>query len=155
MKFFIKKLKWMFKTFKNPISILLFYKGKTNKCTFKFRDKKINNIEFTKDFDFSNPIIMYWEKGPFPDQFINFINNFDIKKENFEYDGLKFKAHPSSWVFFEADDYFDKFEIKDRVVLDIGGNVGDTALKFAQKGAIIYAFEPMPSLYEIALKISI
>ena len=84
------------------------------------------------------------------DQFITFLNDFDINKKYLEYDGLKFKNHPTSWIFFESDDYFDKFNVKDRVVMDIGGNVGDTALKFAKFGANVYAFEPVPYLSEIA-----
>lgn len=149
----IKKVKWIVKTFKNPISVYLFTRRKINDCTFKFRDKKINDVKFTRDFDFSYPILLYWDKEePFPDKFINFFNNFDINSEFFEYAGLKFKVDTSSVIFFESDDYFDKFEIKNRVVLDVGGNVGDTALKFAKKGAIVYAFEPMPSLFETALE---
>lgn len=150
---FIKKVQWLFKTFKNPISVFLFSKRKINKCTFKFRDDKINNIEFTKDFDFSFSILSYWDGRPFPKEFIEFINNLDVNNEFLEYEGLKFKADNSSWIFFESDDYFDKFEIKDRVLLDIGGNVADTALKFVNSGGgKVYAFEPMHSLFEIALE---
>jgi FkbM family methyltransferase len=38
-------------------------------------------------------------------------------------------------------------------VLDIGTNIGDSAIYFAIKGAShVYAFEPLPSIYETALK---
>ena len=38
-------------------------------------------------------------------------------------------------------------------VIDIGANIGDSTIYFAVKGAShVYAFEPLPSIYEIALK---
>lgn len=38
-------------------------------------------------------------------------------------------------------------------VIDIGANIGDSAIYFALKGAShIYAFEPLPSIYRIALQ---
>ncbi len=41
--------------------------------------------------------------------------------------------------------------VKDRIVIDIGAGVGDTALLFAIRGAKkVYAFEPFPSRFEIA-----
>ncbi len=43
--------------------------------------------------------------------------------------------------------------VKARTVLDIGANVGDTAIYFAQKGAThVYAYEPWPYSYMIAKK---
>ncbi|MBO7715986.1 MAG: FkbM family methyltransferase [Methanobrevibacter sp.] len=37
-------------------------------------------------------------------------------------------------------------------LIDIGGNVGDTAIYFANKGYNVLAFEPLPNIYEIANK---
>lgn len=38
-------------------------------------------------------------------------------------------------------------------VIDIGANIGDSAIYFASKGAShVYAFEPLPSIYRIALQ---
>ncbi|AWR93971.1 FkbM family methyltransferase [Acidianus brierleyi] len=38
-------------------------------------------------------------------------------------------------------------------VIDIGANIGDSAIYFAVKGAShVYAFEPLPSIYEVALR---
>ena len=37
-------------------------------------------------------------------------------------------------------------------IIDIGGNVGDTAIYFANKGYNVVAFEPLPHIYEIAKK---
>jgi len=40
----------------------------------------------------------------------------------------------------------------DKIVIDIGANVGDSALFFASKGYKVIGFEPVPSIYELALK---
>lgn len=37
-------------------------------------------------------------------------------------------------------------------LIDIGANVGDTAIYFANKGYNVIAFEPLPHIYEIAMK---
>ena len=39
-----------------------------------------------------------------------------------------------------------------KIILDIGSNVGDTALDFASKGLTVYGFEPVKELYELSLK---
>ncbi|KZX16015.1 methyltransferase domain protein [Methanobrevibacter cuticularis] len=40
----------------------------------------------------------------------------------------------------------------DKVVIDVGANVGDSALFFANKGYNVIGFEPVHSFYEVALK---
>ncbi len=41
--------------------------------------------------------------------------------------------------------------VKDQIVLDIGANIGDSAIYFASRGAKhVYAFEPYPSTYDVA-----
>lgn len=45
----------------------------------------------------------------------------------------------------------DEFDIRNRVVIDIGASFGDTAVYFALNGAEkVYAFEPLPSVYKLA-----
>ncbi len=36
--------------------------------------------------------------------------------------------------------------------MDIGGNIGDTALFFAKAGADVISFEPVKHLYDLAVK---
>ncbi|MEM3794879.1 MAG: FkbM family methyltransferase [Thermoprotei archaeon] len=43
--------------------------------------------------------------------------------------------------------HFVGFDLRGRIVLDVGGYVGDTALYFAQKGAKVYVYEPDPINY--------
>lgn len=48
----------------------------------------------------------------------------------------------------EIHDINSKINFKDKVVIDIGAECGDTALYFAQKGATVYAIEPMKAHYK-------
>lgn len=54
-------------------------------------------------------------------------------------------------VFF--DKVYDKFDFKNKIILDIGGFIGDTAVFFALSGAKrVIMYEPNPELYHIALR---
>jgi FkbM family methyltransferase len=62
--------------------------------------------------------------------------------------GLRFRVDSlSPTIFLETfayDMHFQDFELQDRVIVDAGANVGDTALYFAQRGAKVIALEPDP-----------
>ena len=48
---------------------------------------------------------------------------------------------------------YEKLQVQDRMVLDIGANIGDTAIYFALRGAShVYALEPYPYTYNIAVQ---
>jgi len=48
---------------------------------------------------------------------------------------------------------YEKFNFANKVVLDIGGFIGDTAIYFALKGASkVYVYEPIPELYYTLLQ---
>lgn len=54
---------------------------------------------------------------------------------------------------FVADEYAD-LKVAGSVVIDIGANIGDSAVYFADNGAIhVYAFEPFSELYETAAEV--
>ena len=42
--------------------------------------------------------------------------------------------------------------LKNKVIIDIGANIGDTSLLFANEGSEVYSYEPVPPIYEIALR---
>lgn len=42
--------------------------------------------------------------------------------------------------------------LEDKIVLDVGANIGDTSLFFASHGAKVYAFEPLKTNYDALLK---
>lgn len=48
--------------------------------------------------------------------------------------------------------HFQHSPLAGRTVVDIGANVGDTALYFAQLGALVYAVEPEPENYDYLLR---
>ena len=45
---------------------------------------------------------------------------------------------------FIHDIHFIGFDLKDKVIVDVGAFVGDTALYYANFGGIVYAYEPHP-----------
>lgn len=48
-------------------------------------------------------------------------------------------------------DVYKPFDVKDRVVVDIGANIGDTAIYFALNGAKkVYSYEAVPKIFEAA-----
>lgn len=76
--------------------------------------------------------------------FINIFNSNFMKNEHHEYN-----VHLEE---FFTDDEWNMVNFLDRHVIDIGGNVGDTPLYFAKKGAEVISFEPVQHLYSLAIK---
>jgi hypothetical protein len=61
--------------------------------------------------------------------------------------GLRFYLYSLDMVFSETfihDIHFVGFDLKDKIIVDIGAFVGDTALYYANLGAIVYSYEPHP-----------
>ncbi|MFP3167300.1 MAG: FkbM family methyltransferase [Candidatus Nanopusillus sp.] len=48
------------------------------------------------------------------------------------------------------DSHFVDFDLTGKIVIHAGAYVGETALYYANRGAIVYAFEPNPDCYRIA-----
>ena len=52
-----------------------------------------------------------------------------------------------------VDDQYDWLQVKDRIVVDIGAYVGDSAMYFVTRAAKkVNAFEPYPAIYNVAKK---
>jgi hypothetical protein len=47
---------------------------------------------------------------------------------------------------------YGKPNLKGRLAIDVGAGVGDSSVYFASLGAMVYAFEPDPKRYELALQ---
>lgn len=48
---------------------------------------------------------------------------------------------------------YDWLDVEDRVVIDIGANIGDTAAYFASRGAVhVYAYEPFSRIHQAAVR---
>lgn len=62
----------------------------------------------------------------------------------FTLDSLDSTIFSETFVF---DIHFTEFDLRDKIVIDAGGFVGDTALYYANRGASVYTFEPDPLNY--------
>ncbi|MEM3771886.1 MAG: FkbM family methyltransferase, partial [Candidatus Micrarchaeia archaeon] len=62
--------------------------------------------------------------------------------------GIKFKLKGFDHVIFAETFLYDihySENLRDKIVVQAGGFVGDTALYYAEKGAKVYSFEPDPN----------
>jgi FkbM family methyltransferase len=70
-----------------------------------------------------------------------------------EKDGLTFHDTDDLYVLHETFDY-DVYKptrsVAGKVVVDVGASFGDTAVYFARLGAKVYAFEPVPAIFDRA-----
>jgi FkbM family methyltransferase len=83
------------------------------------------------DYDLKHDKIIMPENGL---QFYNGISNGDLFN-----------------IFYEKD--YDSLPVKDKVVIDIGANIGDSSIYFAMSGAKkVIALEPFPKNFEVAQK---
>ncbi|KUK01840.1 MAG: Methyltransferase FkbM family [Methanobacteriaceae archaeon 41_258] len=155
-----KKFYWTTKIFQstnNPFSVLLFRLGVFSECECDFR--QLGVVKLTKrDI----------ESGLFPALLsisphklnINWkvakllVDQKDKEVINIKPLNLKIMnvALSSFFETFVEEPYHVPSTDKDKIVIDIGGNVGDTALYFANKGYRVYSFEPIPEVYQVALK---
>ena len=79
---------------------------------------------------------------------------FDNKTFRFYYDSQKQFVNTLGMIKEQfIEEQYKWLDVKDRVVIDIGANIGDTAIYFALKGAKhVYAFEPYSYSYGIAMQ---
>ena len=70
--------------------------------------------------------------------------------------GIKFNLKNFNPLIFSetflSDIHFSDFDLKDKIVIQAGGFIGDTALYYASRGARIYSFEPEINSYNLALE---
>ena len=65
--------------------------------------------------------------------------------------GIRFDLDSVNPVIFAEtfihDVHFQGYDLRERIVIDVGANVGDTALYYASRGARVMAYEPDPENY--------
>jgi FkbM family methyltransferase len=151
----------MRKIAKNWIDVALFRIGLKKTLTIKFRDGETAYFENRAAyFDFWNQElgqnellktvknIHYKIKG----------NNIELEYQNrkiyFYYDTNKQLSNTIGLInenFTEGQ--YKWLDVKGKDVVDVGANIGDSAIYFALRGAKhVYAFEPYPYSYNIAKK---
>ena len=159
---------------KNWPDVLLFRLGLKKKFILQLRDGSKINVNKLKDYfnfwnseDYFNFWNTYEGETIFQKQQRDLNLKLDIDKRkkiikfNFmhkpislAYDSIRQLVN----TFGMITEQFVKEEykwlcVKDRDVVDIGANIGDTAIYFALKGARhVYAFEPYPYSYNVAVK---
>ncbi|MEM4067576.1 MAG: FkbM family methyltransferase [Candidatus Micrarchaeaceae archaeon] len=158
----VKDLNNIRKIVSNWYEVLLFRLGLINSFEMKFRDGKRVKISSPKDyFDFWNSEVGSLEL------LREFRDKVKIRKDTVEfkwgglskpiklfYDTPKQLTNTMGLVkeqFFEEQ--YRWLDVKGKDVVDIGANIGDTAIYFALKNAKhVYAFEPYPYSYNLAVK---
>jgi len=70
--------------------------------------------------------------------------------------GIKFYLnHFEPYIFSEtflSDIHFSDFNLDNKIVIQAGGFIGDTALYYAYRGAKVYSFEPEINSYRLAVE---
>lgn len=123
---------------------------------FKIKDIKnkiwvISTILNLQEEDLRNPYDEITKNN-----FKEFINLLSTDEEIINFNGIKFLNNPEVGILIEQlfDEGNSPFSnnLENNIIIDIGANIGDTTLMFAKEGAEVYAFEPVPPTYDIALK---
>lgn len=165
----IKKIKYLFDYFKylkNPFEALKFKFGLTKTCIIKLKEDEnyyatLNNVSSLNEFMRLLPIIKKESRYIF----LKYIESIDSDDKYFNINGITFlniynsdfiKTHPHNYyshlMEFFTSDVLENINYSNRHVVDIGGNIGDTALFFANEGAKVISFEPVKHLYDLAVE---
>lgn len=144
-----------FKYLNNPIDCLLLKFGVKNSCTAKpkyydetFELTSVDEIDTLMFCIGSDRLVD-------ADGAFNFIREMTSNKEIIDWEGIKvLNERPGVFVENYLKGSYNEIglDYTNRTVIDIGANIGDTALFFARNGATVYGFEPVRDLYEIAVR---
>jgi len=157
----INDLLSMRKIAKNWIDVALFRIGLKKTLTIKFRDGKTAHFKNQEEY------FGFWKQELGQNELLKTVKNihYKIKSNNialeyqnrkiyFYYDTNKQLSNSIGIInenFIEGQ--YKWLDVEGKDVVDIGANIGDTAIYFALKGAKrVYSFEPYPYSYNIAKK---
>lgn len=162
----LKKITYLlnyFKYIENPLEALKFKFGFINTCNLKIKNSDriltLHNVSSINKLMKYMPIILI-EKI---DDFLRYIEDIDNDEKYLLINGIRFiNIHHSNFIKnkkheysihleeFFTDDEWNMINFYKRHVIDLGGNIGDTPLYFASKGAEVISFEPVKHLHELA-----
>lgn len=161
----IKYLRDYFKYLDNPVEALKFKFGLISSCSIKIKNKcdvvKIEDVFILNKLMNKLPIVSEDKYSEFIDYINDLINDEkyvtinDIKYVNvYNKEFINNMNHDYEVCYEEyfTDDDWDMINFHNRVVIDIGANVADTPLNFANLGAEVIAFEPVKHLFELGLE---
>ena len=152
-----------FQYLKNPIPCLMFKCGIKKEVTVKFKNTN-KSLKIT-DVRLLNTIIqnIFRVRHDAIDDYVEFNNELYKFNETVEWLNVTIYNFFSEEYDFISDPFYEffyyghynsaKINYKNRVVIDIGSFIGDTALFFAKNGAEVYAFDPVKKNYDFSLKI--
>ncbi len=135
----------------------------SNKYNEKKKPKLSSVASFFKTYNWYN-LSLFWNQI-YKRRLAKTLKNFEIKQDHmsFEYKGNRIKFYFDSVIQMNntlgmikeqfLDNQYGWLGVKGEEVIDIGANVGDTAIYFAAEGAKhVYALEPYPYSYDLAKK---
>ena len=147
---------------KNWIDVLLFRAQLKKTLTIKFRDGKSAYFKNKKEYFY------FWNQELGHNELLKTVKNiqhykikgtiieftYQNKKLYFYHNGNK---QVSSIIRLINENFIEEqykwLDVKGKDVIDVGANIGDTAIYFALRGAKrVYAFEPYSYLHNIAKK---
>jgi len=157
----INDLLSMRKMAKNWIEVALFRIGIKKTLTIKFRDGKSAQFKSKKEY------FEFWNQELGQNELLKTVknihykikgNNIELEYQNkkiyFYYDTNKQLNNTISLLnenFIEEQ--YKWLDVKGKDVVDVGANIGDSAIYFVLSGAKrVYTFEPYPYSYNIAKK---
>lgn len=161
----IKHLLEYFKYLKNPIDALKFKFGLKKTCIIKIKnsDAKVE-LHNVKALNLLMNKIKITKINKY-DDLMKYIENIDEENDVVVIDDITYintynkdfiKNNPNLYNIcieeYFSDDQWDMINFNNRHVIDIGANIGDTALYFAKENAKVIAFEPVKHLYELGLE---
>ena len=133
-------------TYKNWVSVARDYHSRKPKIESHFRSGVKEALNLEEVF----LINRYIETGKDARDALKLVKNCEVP---FEGRILKIGGDLNGFTIFETfirEDY-KGINVKDKLVLDIGANIGDTAIYFAIHGAKkVISLEPFPNLFRIA-----
>ena len=150
----INSLISMRKIAKNWIDVALFKVGLKKTLTIKFRDGE------TVYFESRWAYFDFWNQELGQKELLKTVKNinYKIKGDNIEleYRNKKIYFYLSN-IGFICENFINEqykwLDVKGKDVVDVGANIGDTAIYFSLKDARhVYAFEPYPYSHNIAIK---
>jgi FkbM family methyltransferase len=145
------------KVVKNWSEVILFRLGLKKKFIMELKNGKKVKIE--KPSDYLNFWNFFWSS----EDSLIFLSKdvkFNRKKKlvKFKYKDYLIRLYFQGIVNYLIkeqfmDEAYKWLNVKGKEVVDVGANIGDTAIYFVVNGAkYVYAFEPYPFSYKIALK---
>jgi FkbM family methyltransferase len=149
------------KVVKNWPEVILFRLGLKKRFIIKFRNGKKIKIESINDY--FDSLSTFWKS----EDSLTFLPKgmIKFKKRKNKIITIKYKNYLVQLYFSNAIRYYQNIEeqfvkevykwlnVKEKNIVDVGAYTGESAIYFALNGAKhVYAFEPYPFSYKIALK---